>query len=367
MQAKDDRFGLPRQRTEVQDYSHTHGFELDKIYSDVITGKTEGRQGLSALLANASQYQAVIAPSVDRLGRTVLTAYNVLEELRKAGLKVHTVQDGLFDPESDSDALTYGMRAIFSEQELRSIKRRMLGGKLARAERGGVIPHGWRCYGWRTVWLSEGGKPVRSIELDPAQAAVAKEVLTRISTGELKHEIADDLNRRGILTLDGAQWSIQRLWYMARNRAYMGEVSMRLKHADRDFTFHVPPIIDEATWQAANDQLKKKPRLSLDMHPLNGLLRCAACGGAMSGQTRILNGRTYSHYRCQRAWKHSFYGAARCDHTTDTPAPRPPRPGPGAEYPCHEPARPAAPPRKTMRPRAHSSGWTSPEGRPAPD
>lgn len=192
----------------------------------------------------------------------------------------------------------------------------MLGGKLARAERDGVIPHGWRCYGWRTVWLSEGGKPVHSIELDQAQATVAREALTRIAAGEPKQQIADDLDRRGILTLDSKRWTIQRLWYMARNRAYVGEVVMHLKHAQRDFTFQVPPIIDEATWQAANAQLKRKPRLSLDVHPLNGLLSCAACGGAMSGTNKVQAGRTYSHYRCTRAWKHAHYGPVRCDHTT---------------------------------------------------
>ena len=35
----------------------------------------------------------------------------------------------------------------------------------------------------------------------------------------------------------------------------------------------------------------------------------------MSGTNKTQAGRTYSHYRCTRAWKHAHYGAARCDHT----------------------------------------------------
>ena len=102
---------------------------------------------------------------------------------------------------------------------------------------------------------------------------------------------------------------------MVKNRAYLGEVTMNLKHVGREFIFSVPALTDLQTWKAANGQLKRKPRLSLDVHPLNGLLFCAGCGGAMSGTNKTQAGRTYSHYRCTRAWKHAHYGTARCDHT----------------------------------------------------
>jgi len=150
--------------------------------------------------------------------------------------------------------------------------------------------------------------------VDPEQAEVVREVFRRLAASEGTQTVADDLNRRGLPTLGGKAWVPQRIWYMAKNRAYLGEVTMNLKHAEREFTFEVEALTNLATWEAANASLKRKPRLSPDVHPLNGLLFCAGCGGAMSGQPRVLNGRTYSHYRCARAWKHQHYGPARCDH-----------------------------------------------------
>lgn len=311
--AKDDRYGLARQRAEVEAYARREGLTLGEVYSDVITGKVEGRKDLSRLLANAGQYQAVIAPSVDRIGRTVLTAYKVLEELRSAGLTVHTAQDGVFDPESDSDALTYGMRALFSEQEHRMIRRRMLGGKLARAEKGGLIPHGWRCYGYRTVWEVVAGKPTRAIVVDQAEAAIVREVFRRLARGETTGVIADDLNRRGVASAMNARWHAQRIWYMARNRTYLGTVTMQLRHAEREFTFEVESLIDENTWKLAQGSLKRRPRRHLAEFVLHGILKCSECGAAMSGSNTGPE-RRYSHYRCTRAWKHQFYGEARCGH-----------------------------------------------------
>ena len=314
VQARDDRYGLERQEVEARAYAARLGLVVGETYSDTISGRTETRRGLEELKASRSKFSAVITSEADRLGRTPLAGHRIMAELIEAGFAVHSAMDGLYDPNDDSSALTFDMRMVIAHSELRSIKRRMLGGKLARAEKGGVIPHGWRCYGYRTVWAATEGKPVRSIEVDAEQAPVVREVFARLAAGESTQLIADDLNRRNIPTLAGKAWLSGRVWYMAQNRAYMGEVTMNLKHVGREFTFTVPALTDPTTWEVANGSLKRKPRLSLDVHPLNGLLFCSDCGGAMSGTNKVQSGRTYSHYRCTRAWKHQHYGPARCGH-----------------------------------------------------
>ena len=315
LQARDDRYGLERQEVEARAYAARLGLVVGETYSDTISGRSETRRGLEALKASRTRYGAVITSEADRLGRTPLAGHRIMAELIEAGFAVHSAMDGLYDPNDDASALTFDMRMVIAHSELRSIKRRMLGGKLARAEKGGVIPHGWRCYGFRTVWSTTEGKPVRSIEVDSGQAAVVGEVFRSMAAGGTTQLVADELNRRGVLTLGGKTWSASRVWYMVKNRAYLGEVTMNLKHVGREFTFRVLALTDLPTWEAANGQLKRKPRLSLDVHPLNGLLFCAGCGGAMSGTNKVQGGRAYSHYRCTRAWKHAHYGAARCDHT----------------------------------------------------
>lgn len=271
LQARDDRYGLERQEVEARAYAARQGLVVGEIYSDTISGRSETRRGLEALKASRSRYGAVITSEADRLGRTPLAGHRIMAELMDAGFQVHSAMDGLYDPNDDSSALTFDMRMVIAHSELRSIKRRMLGGKLARAEKGGVIPHGWRCYGYRTVWTTGEGKPVRSIEVDPEQAEVVREVFRRLAAGEGTQAVADDLNRRGLPTLGGKAWVPQRIWYMAKNRAYLGEVTMHLKHAERQFTFEVEALTDPVTWEAAIASLKRKPRLSPDVHPLSTL------------------------------------------------------------------------------------------------
>jgi site-specific DNA recombinase len=244
LQARDDRYGLERQETEARACAARLGLPVGETYSDTINGRTETRKGLEALKASGTAYSAVITREADRLGRTPLAGARIVAELMAAGLEVHSAMDGKYDPDDDTSALTFDFRMLIAASELRSIKRRMLGGKLARAEKGGVIPHGWRCYGYRTHWQAAEGKPVRSIEVDDLEAVVVREVFARLAGGATTMQVADDLNRRGVPTALGKQWNAGRVWYMAKNRAYLGEVTMHLKHVDRDFTFELTPLVD---------------------------------------------------------------------------------------------------------------------------
>ncbi|WP_104990913.1 recombinase family protein [Deinococcus sp. NW-56] len=310
LQARDDRYGLARQEAETRAYAARTGLSIPDgaLYTDVITGRSETRDGLEQLKADRQRYSAIITSEADRLGRTPLAGHKILSELLGLGLDVHNATDGLYDPDDDASVLTFDMRMVIAHQELRSIKRRMLGGKLAAAEKGEIIPHGWRCYGYRQAYELEGGRPIRRIEVDEVEAAIVREIFERLIRGDTTVTIAEDLNARGVPSAMNSNWHHQRPWYMARNTAYKGEARMTLRHAKREFTFPVPAIVDEDTWQLAHDSLRRKPIKHTETFWLNGLLRCAECGGAMSGTNSQANRTSYRHYRCSRAFKHRFYG-----------------------------------------------------------
>ncbi|WP_034382894.1 recombinase family protein [Deinococcus sp. YIM 77859] len=308
--ARDDRYGLARQEAEGRAYAARQGFTIPEgaLYTDIITGRSETRKGLEQLKAEAGRYSAIITSEADRLGRTPLAGHKILDELLGLGLQVHNAVDGWYNPEDDSSVLTYDVRMLLAHQELRQIKRRMLGGKLAAAEKGGIIPHHWRCYGYREVFTLEGGRPVRRIEVDEAEAEIVREIFRRLVGGETTGKIADDLNARGVPSPMNAIWHLQRVWYIAQNTAYKGEARMTLRHAKREFIFAVPALVDADTWQLARDSLRRKPKKHTDIFWLNGILRCAECGGAMSGTNTQSNRTSYRHYRCSRAFKHRHYG-----------------------------------------------------------
>ncbi|GAA5514906.1 hypothetical protein Dcar01_03670 [Deinococcus carri] len=310
LQARDDRYGLARQEAESRAYAVRTGLAIPEgaLYTDVITGRSETREGLERLKADRDKYSAIITSEADRLGRTPLAGHRILEELLGLGLHVHNATDGHYNPDDDASVLTFDMRMVIAHQELRQIKRRMLGGKLAAAEKGLIIPHGWRCYGYRQAYDLEGGKAVRRIEVDEAEAAIVREMFHRLAGGETTGKIADDLNARNVPSAMNAVWHPQRVWYIAQNTAYKGEARMTLRHAKREFTFTVPALVDPNTWQLARDSLRRKPRRHTETFWLNGILRCAECGGAMSGTNSHASRKSYRHYRCSRAFKHRHYG-----------------------------------------------------------
>src|SRR5690606_33161076 len=69
----------------------------------------------------------------------------------------------------------------------------------------------------------------------------------------------------------------------------------------------VPPTVDAATWQAANEMLAKNRRMAsrnaIEPYLLTGLVKCADCGYTYTGTTHKkkrgkLRGVPYRGYRC---------------------------------------------------------------------
>ena len=164
-QAKEDRFGLEVQREACAVYAKAHGLSIAHEYSDTISGAKATRKELEHLLETASQYDAVIVSSVDRLARRVHIAYGVLGELLESGLEVHSADMGVIDPQDDMSALSFGFRALFSDADHRKIAKRLSAGIIQKVRSGKpVVP--LSSYGWhrgeivpleaeRVAWLFE--------------------------------------------------------------------------------------------------------------------------------------------------------------------------------------------------------------------
>ncbi|MEE9260978.1 MAG: recombinase family protein, partial [Dehalococcoidia bacterium] len=125
--------------------------------------------------------------------------------------------------------------------------------------------------------------------------------------------IAKLLTEQGVVTAMGAaRWQPTAVHRMLTNPAYKGTFEYR--HSPSEVvSIPVPPIIDEARWDAAKNQLKENSLYSSrnnkhNSYLLRGLIRCPRCGGAYTGYLQ----RGYRGYRCNRAhWASSSTGK-RC-------------------------------------------------------
>lgn len=106
---------------------------------------------------------------------------------------------------------------------------------------------------------------------------------------------------------DGKSWTATTVKQIVANRVFLGEVAYRPRTED-----FVPlvnreahePMIDEATWLAAQWKPSKQSTSAGPASLLAGLVRCAGCRYRMSGG-RV--GAKVRAYRCQRN-----HGAGRC-------------------------------------------------------
>ncbi len=121
--------------------------------------------------------------------------------------------------------------------------------------------------------------------------------------------IARRLTEEGIPTSRGAvQWQPTAVFRMLTNPVYKGSYRYR-QSGQEEILIPVPPLVDKATWEAAQAQLlansQYSKRNNRHQYLLRGLVRCPRCGGNYTGYTQ----RGSRGYRCNRShWGSSSTG-----------------------------------------------------------
>ena len=119
--------------------------------------------------------------------------------------------------------------------------------------------------------------------------------------------IVKHLNARRIFTRDGGRWGVGQLHRLLTRPTYIGRhefnkraKSKELKPASEVIDVAVPPLIDQATFDAVQAHLRARnpkvtpARVVSGPTLLTGICFCAGCGGAMT--IRIGKGGRYRYY-----------------------------------------------------------------------
>ena len=214
------------------------------------------------------------------------------------------------------------MRGIIAEYERAKILERTARGQRGRAQAGhipgGTVPLGYVAQGDRYV-------------IDPEEAALVRRIFALSLDGMSQEAIASLLTREGITPpgdlkpgpgrrLKVSVWHQSSVQGILHNTAYVGtlyygkwqripgkrnpdrKTNWRAVEPDAWIAVPVPPILDEATFQAAQALAQRNTTQSRRNRKyeylfIGGRLRCAQCGSAMSGHA---NPRGSARYRCTR-------------------------------------------------------------------
>ncbi|MBB5356691.1 DNA invertase Pin-like site-specific DNA recombinase [Anoxybacillus mongoliensis] len=274
------------------------------IFEEVVSGESIAeRPEIQKLLREVESgvADAVLVMDIDRLGRGDMLDQGILDRaFRYSGTKIITPTE-VYDPESETWELVFGIKSLVAREELKTITKRMQHGRRASAAEGKSIskkpPYGYL--------RDENLK----LYPDPETAWVVVKIFEMMRDGHGRQAIAAELDKLGVKPPDEkrAFWSPSSITAIVKNEVYMGHIIWgKVKYVKQNGKYkrkkmpqerwHVKenahePLVSKELWEAANKAHTARWRPSTVQNkslsnPLAGLLKCEICGYTMWYQPR---------------------------------------------------------------------------------
>ncbi len=292
---------IPLQRNILKPWCGQQGWQFhDEFIEAAVSGfkvsatKRDAIQKIK-LMADRHEFDILGIYMSDRLGRIAEETPLIVSYLNARGIRVISFQEGEINSSSHSDKLMTYIRFWQAEGESIKTSMRVCDAVLDNVNkgrwRGGMPPYGYRSVSRGT--LNYKGKPILDVEIDPVTSEHVKtifELYTKEHYGA--RSIARYLNDRDIPTSSKKTlWNSSLVCSVLRSKMYLGIYVLHKQTPNKPIVESDMPhlkIIDEATWLAAQEQLKKnstgprRPPTRRGSLLLTGLLWCGSCGKKMT-------------------------------------------------------------------------------------
>lgn len=119
------------------------GVREDRIFTDMMSGATDERDGLQRLLGRAEKDDIIICTKMDRLGRNTADMIHVVDACYKKGIAIRFLENGL-STEGTMGKMIIQILAAVAEAERERILERTNDGRIIAKESGvkfGRKPH----------------------------------------------------------------------------------------------------------------------------------------------------------------------------------------------------------------------------------
>ena len=120
------------------------GVRDDRIFTDMMSGATDEREGLQRLLARAEKDDIIICTKMDRLGRNTVDMIHIVDACYKKGIAIRFLENGL-STEGTMGKMVIQILAAVAEAERERI--------LERTNDGRIVGYGIRCQIWTETAL----------------------------------------------------------------------------------------------------------------------------------------------------------------------------------------------------------------------
>ena len=325
---QDKGFSPEIQHKAIEAWAIAHGFDLRMMERDVQSGSVISRGGYQRVLqaVRAGTIQAVIVYMFDRWGRDGIEWVERAQELQRADVEFHSVQEGR---EGEGPRILRYLRAGMAEEYSYQLAKRVRPA-LARSVEGGqhigITPFGYkREYAPREN--SSRRVPGLLVLTEPA-ASYVRELFTRYAAGGWPlRALAYWLNTDPACPPSprGKEWTICNVQYLLRNPVYIGRIRYHHSHlgkydtspkdAEHVYQGRHEALIDVALFDRVQKRLDHartheiRSRLPRPLPIGAGVFTCSACGDPMT----IARRRDETSKRAQYTCRARREGTGSCD------------------------------------------------------
>jgi DNA invertase Pin-like site-specific DNA recombinase len=278
-----------RQILDLTGYSKQLNLNIDKVFSDTISGFKKGfddREQFNLMLEyiNKNQIKNILVSELSRISRQYIHTVNFIHNCSEKLINIHIQKESLSTLNKDGTTngmvqMMVGLLSSIASQESATLSYRIISGKRSEALKGNSY-HG-QLYGYDKV----DGRPV----INEGEAIFVKKMYQMLLQGFGCRKIAAFLTEAN----SGQKiWSSASVHSIVTNSFFMG------KRRFKDITIDVEPIVTEQVFNEAQAFIKSRFRFvgeSKHINPFASFIFCEC--GATFLQTIIKSNRT-DLYKC---------------------------------------------------------------------
>lgn len=275
---------------ECKAFAESEGIAIVGEYIDrALSGTTDKRPEFQRMVSDSRShaFDAVIVYKLDRFARNRYDSAVYKSKLKANGVKVLSAKERITDsPEGIIlEGMLEAINEYYSAELSQKIKRGMRENIMKGKTTGGNTALGYRI----------GAD--KMLEIDPAGAALVRQIFDRYDSGQTYAEICRALNEAGYKTSRGKAYSNATISRILANERYTGTYTAPVGEA------HSPQIIEPELFDRVRKRLaksKERNRHTSTPHEyiLTGRAVCGVCGRNLHGRAGKNKETRYYYYCC---------------------------------------------------------------------
>ncbi|WP_165571506.1 recombinase family protein [Cytobacillus praedii] len=294
-------YSISAQKQKLKAFCIAQDWDVAGMYVDEgISAKDMNRPDLQKMIKDieSSKIDCVLVYRLDRLTRSVLDLYKMLEIFEKHDCKFKSATE-VYDTTTAMGRMFITIVAALAQWERENTGERISMG-LAEKARQGKYPLTFRPFGY-DLDLSKG-----LLSINSKEAKVVRMIVDLYFKGYGANKICKYLNERNIPTRDGNKWNDKPLMQLLKNPLYYGAIRWLDFVVENTHEGIITKEEFDAVQNLIVNRRTTEPRRVSSEYIFSGKLKCKSCGhpmvGFKSAKTYAATGKqhAYKNYRCLR-------------------------------------------------------------------